>query len=159
MSELIDKAHRPQLHTLLLRLHANSTPVWGKMTPQQMVEHLVESVEYTNGKKTIRCSRQPEDIEKDKQRMIYTDWQIPRNVNLGPLPERFRYPNLIAAISQLIQELDDFDKYFKEPNAASVHFSLGALNHHEWLIWHNKHFTHHFTQFQLFPIPAANYSS
>jgi len=26
---------------------------------------------------------------------------------------------------------------------------LGKLNYKEWIIFHNKHFTHHFKQFEL----------
>ena len=51
MSLFININNREQLKRLFLSIDANAQPLWGKMTPQQMVEHLVENVQYTNGKK------------------------------------------------------------------------------------------------------------
>lgn len=151
MSQLISITNRNQLNSLLLTLEAGTVPLWGKMKSQQMVEHLVNEVEYTNGKKAAGCDRPPEEANKDKAVMIYTDAQIPKNVILEPLPENYRYASLEIAIKQLMRELDDFDEYFKEPGITSIHFGFGAMNHQEWLIWHGKHFTHHFKQFGLLP--------
>ena len=122
------------------------------MTPQQMVEHMIDQVQYTNGKKFGTCRRTPEEAAANKQIMIYTDAQIPRNVILGTLPEKYAYENLESALDQLMEELKDFDEYFKEPGVTAVHGGFGPMNHGEWLIWHNKHFTHHFKQFGLLPL-------
>src|SRR5471030_590775 len=77
---------------LLRQLQSNTTPLWGKMTPQQMVEHLAQNVEYTNGKKTAISTLLPDEAEADKRAKVHSDFQMPRNVNLGPLPEYYRCP-------------------------------------------------------------------
>jgi hypothetical protein len=151
MSQFIDIDNREQLAALLLALDPAATPLWGKMKPRQMAEHLVEQVEYSNGKKVTSCDRPEEKAKQDKEKWIYTDIQIPKNVFLALLPEDFRYPDLQTAVAQLMKELNDFDEYFKEPGVTAVHGGFGAMNHNEWLTWHGKHFTHHLKQFNLLP--------
>ena len=151
MNQLIAIPNRQQLYNLFSALDAHARPLWGKMQPRQMVEHLLESVEYTNGKKSNNLHTANADALKSKQVMIYTDAQIPKNVILGELPEYFTYPDLAAAVKQLMNELDDFDTYFNAPGITAVHPGFGDLNHREWLVWHGKHFAHHLKQFNLLP--------
>ena len=153
MAFTIDISDRQQVHSLLLLLQPETRPLWGSFTAQHMVEHLVEQVEYTNGKKTGTCDRPPEEAEKAKQIGVYTDAQIPKNIVLDPPPVGFRYPNISTAIIQLMQELSDFDVYFQDPAATSVHGGFGPMTGPEWRIWHSKHFTHHFRQFGLLQEP------
>ena len=41
-------------------------------------------------------------------------------------------------------------KYFKEnKDATPINPTMGELNKQEWTIFHNKHFEHHFKQFNL----------
>jgi hypothetical protein len=151
MEQFVDINNRKQLNSLLLTLDTGAIPLWGKMKPRQMIEHLVASIEYTNGKKITTCNRPPEDANKDKEIWIYTDARIPKNIILGPLPKDFKYADMQTAIKQLMKELDDFDQYFKESGITSVHSGFGPMNHQEWLIWHSKHFIHHLKQFRLLP--------
>ncbi len=151
MSQFVDINDRAQLSQMLHSLDAGAKPLWGKMKPQQMVEHLIWDVGYTNGKRTVACTRSAEDTARDKQKDVFSDKKIAKNVNLGDLPEKYDYADYGVAVTQLMAELDDFDVYFKEPGATAVHFWYGPLDHHEWLIWHGKHFTHHLTQFGLWP--------
>jgi oxepin-CoA hydrolase/3-oxo-5,6-dehydrosuberyl-CoA semialdehyde dehydrogenase len=132
-----------------MTLDSAAVPVWGKMTPQQMVEHLVDQVQWTNGKKIPTCDIYAEKAERSKQVMIYTDAQIPKNVILGDLPGNYEYPDIEAAINQLMTELDEFYHYFEEPGISCIHGGFGPMDHKEWIIWHNKHFTHHLRQFNL----------
>lgn len=110
---------------------------------------MVESLEYTNGKKACTCDRPAEEAAAAKQLRLHPDFVIPQNVNLGPLPESYRFATLADAVEQLLQELDDFNNYFKTPDVKPVHFAFGPMDREEWLIWHGKHFTHHFKQFDL----------
>jgi len=144
--DILDKEH---IKASLSALAADKIPLWGKMKPQQMVEHMVESLEYTNGKKVCTCDRPAEEAEAAKQLRLHPDFVIPQNVNLGPLPESYRFANLDEASQQVLQELDDFDDFFNRPDTKSVHFAFGPMDREEWLIWHGKHFTHHFKQFGL----------
>ena len=82
MNPSVDINNREELRRLLLTLDPAAVPVWGKMTPQQMVEHLVDQVQWTNGKKIPACDVSAEKAERSKRVMIYTDAQIPKNVIL-----------------------------------------------------------------------------
>jgi oxepin-CoA hydrolase/3-oxo-5,6-dehydrosuberyl-CoA semialdehyde dehydrogenase len=150
MSQFVDITNRKQLNSLLQKLHADTTPLWGKMNAQQMVEHLVQQIEYSNGKKITACEVSEEEAAREKEKWIYTNAEIPKNLILGPLPA-LRYANLEAAIRHLHQELVDFEEYFTEPGITSIHAGYGAMDYNEWLIWHSKHFKHHFKQFGLLP--------
>ncbi|WP_183560235.1 DUF1569 domain-containing protein [Mucilaginibacter sp. SP1R1] len=149
MNTFFDITDRTQLRSLLLSLDPDAVPLWGKMKPRQMVEHLVDQVEWTNGKKILTCDRPAEQAYKGKMQMVYTDLEIPKNVFLEKLPEHYKYADIPAAVNQLMAELDAFDQYFKEPGATAIHGGFGPMNHQEWLIWHGKHFTHHLKQFGL----------
>jgi hypothetical protein len=65
------------------------------------------------------------------------------------LPDHHQYPDIEAAINQLMTELNDFDRYFKETGVTAIHGGFGPMDYNEWVIWHNKHFTHHLRQFNL----------
>ncbi|MCQ6960011.1 hypothetical protein [Mucilaginibacter aquariorum] len=149
MSLLVDTANRKNLHELLLTLNPAAVPLWGKMTPQQMVEHLIENVQYANGTLIPTCRRTAEEAYKAKQVSIYTDVQIPKNLFLGPLPDEYCYADLQTAIKQLMTDLEIFDQYFKTPGTTAIHGGFGPMDYQEWVIWHSKHFTHHFKQFGL----------
>jgi hypothetical protein len=151
MHHPINITNRQQLQSMLQNLHAQTKPLWGKMTAQQMVEHLVQELEYTNGKKTCVCERPPGEAKKEKDKMVYTDAEIPKNMVWEQPPAQYRYAGLQTAVAQLIRELEAFDEYFKTPGATCVHGGFGAMDYKEWVIWHGKHFTHHFRQFGLVP--------
>ena len=65
-------------------------------------------------------------------------------------PISFEFSSLDEAKKALNKELDDFETYHaNNPDAVFVQPRLGKLNYKEWIIFHNKHFTHHFKQFGL----------
>jgi hypothetical protein len=145
--QLVDTFNRKNLVKLFLKLHADAVPLWGKMTSQQMVEHLIDQVQYTNGKKEPFCEVSAEKARSAKQAYIYTDLEIPKNVILGDIPDQSMYPDLINAINQLMIELADFDEYFEKSGMTAIHGGFGPMNYEEWIIWHSKHFKHHLKQF------------
>ena len=151
MNHTIDINDRARLKEILHGLDTGTAPLWGKMTARQMVEHLAEQVRWSNGKKKATCDQPAEAAANSKQKMIYTDAAIPKNIFLETLPEQYACENIDTAIDQLMAELDEFDCYFKAPGVAAVHSGFGPMNQHEWLIWHGKHFTHHLVQFGLIP--------
>ncbi|MDP9077721.1 MAG: hypothetical protein M3O71_09890 [Bacteroidota bacterium] len=140
---------RSELRERLEMLRLEKKPLWGKMNPRQMVEHLVDEVTWTNGKKNREYAISPEEAEKGKQIMIYSDVILPKNYYAGDLPGYFIYPTLERAIAQLFTELDDFDSCFTIPGTTAMHPLFGPLNYEEWLIWQGKHFSHHLKQFDL----------
>lgn len=149
MNQFFDITDRELLRKLLMSLHPQTIPTWGKMKPQQMVEHLADQVCWTNGKKIATCRRSPDEAETVKQRMIYTDAELPTGIVSGEVPENYAYNNIEEATDAVLSELDEFDTYFVHPGTTAVHAGFGPMNYNEWQIWHGKHFTHHLKQFGL----------
>lgn len=149
LTEITEPKNRNYLESLFLKLQANTAPVWGKMTAQQMVEHLISQVEYTNGKYEPFCEVSEEEANKTRQINIYTNIEISRNVVFGTTQQNLLHPNLMSAIKQLMKELHHFDQYFSEPGKTEIHGAFGPMTYKEWLIWHSKHFYHHLQQFGL----------
>lgn len=149
MPQFFDINNRTELRKLLLSLDPQIAPIWGKMTPQQMVEHLVDQVEWTNGKRIPFCERPADEAYQSKMEMVYSDIEIGRGVVFKSPPEHYQYPDIAAAVDQLMLELEAFDRYFQQPGITAIHGGFGPMNHQEWLIWHGKHFTHHMKQFGL----------
>src|SRR5690242_14585709 len=129
MNTFIDINNRELISHALTKLKADSKPIWGKMTPQQMVEHLIDQVEHTNGKK-IPTLDVPEDAAAEqKQIWIYTDIAIPHNVFLKVMDENYIHPTLDAAKAQLLQELADFDHYFNGTDRSVIHGGFGPMTY------------------------------
>ena len=153
LSTRVDINNRKELNTFLSRLTELSVAKWGIMQPQNMIEHLIKTLQYSNGKKEIGQKTTEEEGRQAKAAFIYTDVEMPMGLKsslAGEIPDPFVFADLQAAKNQLNQELDDFESFFaNNPGAEFVQPRLGKLNHKEWIILHNKHFTHHFKQFGL----------
>ncbi|MBL7683763.1 MAG: DUF1569 domain-containing protein [Flavipsychrobacter sp.] len=137
----------------LNKLSADTTPLWGGMTPQHMVEHLTMTIQASSGKMNIEQRSTPEEAAVAKQALIYTDMQIKQGVKsplMGDTLPAYVNANLQDALNELKTELHHFaDYYAANPSATHIQPRLGALKHDEWIIFHGKHFTHHFKQFGL----------
>jgi len=151
MPGFIDITDRKRLKLLLSTLHSGTLALWGKMNAQNMIEHLVEAVEYTNGKRIADLRFPPGKANKQRQDLVLSDFVIPRGVPgyLADTTKATRFKNLGAAILELNNELDAFEYFFRTEWATATHFEFGPMNYTEWIIWHGKHFTHHFKQFGL----------
>jgi len=151
MAKRINVSSKEELNSILSTLKEDALPAWGRLRAQNMVEHLVEAVEYTNGKKFTELDVTPEVATEAKAKCVNEDFEIPKNVP-GFLSDKMkskRFNNLEAAIKQLNEELDAFHLYFATPNRIATHAAFGPMNYREWLLWHGKHFAHHFNQFGL----------
>jgi hypothetical protein len=137
---------------LLDKLTAETKPLWGKMSAQHMIEHLILAVKISNGKIKVDCFNPPEKIPTLK-RFLISGRPLPKEfinpyigVNLIPL----EYSSLAEAINALGGEINDFYNYFKiNPNSVLTNPTFGDLNKSEWDVFHEKHFTHHLSQFGL----------
>jgi oxepin-CoA hydrolase/3-oxo-5,6-dehydrosuberyl-CoA semialdehyde dehydrogenase len=150
---MVNINNREELNTFLNKLTEDTEARWGLMKPQHMIEHLVKTLQHSNGKKEIAQKSTDEEAKQAKAGFIYTDVEMPMGLKsslANETPDPLQYADLDAAKQQLNKELDDFDAYFNEhPTALFIQPRLGKLNHQEWMILHNKHFTHHFKQFGL----------
>lgn len=149
----VNIADRNELNSFLDKLTPATQANWGKMQPQHMVEHMVMVMQHTNGKKQASFINTAEAAKALKDKLVYTDVEIPMGVKSALLGEDvapLKFEDLKQAKQALNKELDDFESYFKEnPDAVFIQPRLGPLDFKEWNIFHNKHFTHHFKQFGL----------
>ena len=134
------------------KLNPSTKQLWGKMSPQHMVEHLILTVKSSNGKLNVTFYGEPEKIPSLKRFLL----------SARPLPQGFISPligedllpltckDLDEAKSALITEVEDYYKYFEDnPDAILTNAAFGDLSKNEWDIFHQKHFTHHFKQFGI----------
>ena len=135
-------------------LDAAKQPVWGSMTPQQMIEHLALSVKGSYRSKLTEITVPEEKSKTMKQFFIFSDAELPRNVkssmyadgNLPPL----KHANIAEATNALVEEIKHFYAHFSSSEGVTtMNPFLGPLTQEEWEIFHGKHFLHHFKQFEL----------
>eukprot|EP01136_Pigoraptor_vietnamica_P013226 Opistho-1_new@4145 len=100
--------------TTLNKLSADTTPLWGGMTPQHMVEHLTMTIQASSGKMNIEQRSTPEEAAVAKQALIYTDMQIKQGVKsplMGEGLPPYVNASLQDAIGELQTELQHFASY------------------------------------------------
>ncbi len=138
---------------LLKNLSTDTKAIWGKMTAQHMVEHLTMAVKSSTGKINFTRFITPEDKLEISKRFLKSSRPLPKlfvNEVVGEGLKPLVNKNLDSAIEELNNEAKYFEEYFKyNPDAKPINATFGPLNHEEWITFHNKHFTHHLTQFGL----------
>jgi hypothetical protein len=133
-------------------LDENTPPLWGKMTPQHMIEHLVWVFECSTGILVLPC-RTPENLLERTKRFLFDNRQTPhefKNPLLGEDPPPFRFSSFADAKVALRKEIARFLIHFREqPGAIHVHPIFGPLGAEEWHRTQFKHCYHHLLQFGL----------
>jgi len=148
---LFDKA---VIQKHLQRLQEDTRPLWGTMTAQHMVEHLAETIKFSNGKKAVELAIPFEKAERAKTRMLAPEWTMPRAFKAAFIPKEglpeLQFSSLTTAIDALFSEIDDFYTFFAlDPDATPTHAYFSNLNKPEWEVSHHKHLAHHFEQFEM----------
>lgn len=134
----------------LKRLNPDQKPLWGKMTLQHMVEHLIKTMQASINEITLQIFTEERKIPVIK-RLFFGDRPLPREfinpaigTNLLPL----EFSDLNTAINELEKILIRYEKFFEDnPGIKTVHPVFGYLTKEEWDIFHRKHFFHHISQF------------
>lgn len=145
---------KPLINKLRLfdNLNSDTKQLWGKMSAQHMVEHLIFAVRISNGKLNVGCFNPPEKWPVLKK-FLMSSRPLPKEFlspiigeNLLPLD----YENLSAAKRMLTIEIEAYYNYFEEnPDGILLNPTFGELNKVEWDIFHEKHFTHYLAQFGI----------
>jgi len=150
---MIDIHNLNQLNQYLSRLQPETEAVWGKMSPQNMIEHISAIMMFSNGRKSMPLLYPEDKAAAFKAYLIDSDNEFPKHFRaplIGEEPLPYRFESLDAAKEILLKEMDTYFKYQEaEKDAILMHPTLGLLDNREWTIFHNKHFTHHFKQFNL----------
>jgi oxepin-CoA hydrolase / 3-oxo-5,6-dehydrosuberyl-CoA semialdehyde dehydrogenase len=140
------------LKEVLNDLKPSTVGQWGRMSAQQMVEHLTHVLRIANGKEAVTLYT-PEDKLERMVAFLRTDKPFPREFKAPFLPEDpipVRHPNLWTAIEALEAEVSYFKKHYENaPEKTETHPTFGPLNRDEWVLSQNKHFKHHFEQFGI----------
>ena len=122
------------------------------MTAHHMVEHLILSLQMSNGKLNVKCISQPENLPALK-RFLLGERPLPKeymNPYIGPDLLSLKFSDLNEARLELENEINNYDNFFESnPDTKTVHVTFGDLNKEEWDRFHSKHFTHHLEQFNL----------
>ncbi len=136
------------------KLKTDTIPVWGSMTSQHMLEHMLLPLEIAQGKLVVEVITPAEKVEKTKLLFLMSEAPLKRGFPAPFLKEGLqdlKYSNLEEAGLALKNEIDSFIKYWNEnPESKFNHPVFGPLNKEEWIRFQTKHFTHHFTQFGIF---------
>jgi len=133
------------------KLTPDQKPEWGTMNAQRMVEHLTDTLRIATGKNP-QTLVVPEEKLEGMLRFLDSDKPMARNIAVDfATPEmKLRNEELELAVDEFVEEWLDFeDLYQSQPGHTEVHPYYGPLNYDQWLRLHQKHLTHHFTQFNL----------
>ncbi|HOI28893.1 MAG TPA: hypothetical protein PLZ15_03965 [Melioribacteraceae bacterium] len=136
----------------LEKLSAETKPLWGKMTPRHMIEHLILAVRMGNGSLIVECFN-PEEKISTLKKFLMSSRPLPKNF-INPLIGEdllpLEYGSIEEALSVLKQEVDKHYRFFElNPDATTTNATFGDLNKDEWEIFHRKHFQHHLEQFGI----------
>ncbi len=141
-----------ELLSLLKKLNIETKPLWGKMSAQHMVEHLILAARMSNGKLKYECFIPQEKLNVLKK-FLTSSRPLPRNFVNPAIGEELiplEFDSLEIAKELLMHEMmNHFDYFSKYPDAVLTNVTFGDLNKDEWAIFHLKHITHHFNQFGL----------
>lgn len=135
----------------LNNLTINTTPTWGQMSPQRMVEHLADALYMSIGKGNHKLEVPQERIER-MQAWLDTDKPMAKDVQVSfATPQTpLRNDELEISIDEFTDAFLGFLEYYEEnENATAMHPFYGQLNYAQWQRLHTKHFAHHFEQFGL----------
>lgn len=142
--------NREEVFTAFQNLDVNTQPLFGKMSPQHVVEHLAFAISLSTGSGPQKQFTSEEEGNAVKSKMIYTDSPMPEGIK-NPLiseePPALKFGNMNEAIEQLKAEFEKFDALSSDTKM--IHPRMGSLEKKEWAILHNKHITHHLRQFGL----------
>ncbi|MEM7370946.1 MAG: hypothetical protein AAF587_20190 [Bacteroidota bacterium] len=138
---------------LLKQLTEDSVARWGIMQPQHMVEHLSVLFYLSSKDVGLGVLAGPEKIGVNPD-LVNNDEVFPRMIHGVGLKvgetESLRFASLDEAKQKFLKGLNGFFRYFEQhPDHTLVHPVFGPLTYEQWLRFHHKHITHHFTQFGL----------
>jgi len=141
-----------ELINSLQKLEQDQKPIWGKMTPHHMVEHLYKTVQASINEITLKIYSEERRIPVFKK-LFFGDRPFPKefmNPAVGPDLLPLQFDNLKTAIFELDKVINRYNKYFENNvSVKTIHPIFGYLTKDEWDLFHQKHFKHHLSQFGI----------
>ena len=142
------------LRTYTDLLKPETPALWGSMTAQHMLEHMLLPLQIGRGVLSVEVITPSEKVEKTKLLFLMSEAPLKRGFPAPFLKDGLQdlnYKNLDEAVEALQNEINSFvDFWENNPDSVFNHPVFGPLNKQEWMKFQSKHFTHHFTQFGIF---------
>ncbi len=142
------------LEYLLIKLEsldASTTPAWGVMSAQRMVEHLCDALYMSCGQGDFKLAV-PEDRIEKMQQFLASDKPMAQNIQVpfASADAVLRNEDMELALDEFATAFVEFAEHFDEnPSFTALHPYYGELDFDKWNLLHSKHFAHHFKQFGL----------
>lgn len=152
---MADQLFTPGISARILSADTDFKPLWGMMSFHHMVEHLGLFIRVSTGKIKSGLYTREEKLPTFRS-FLKSNQPLPRLAKspllpTNGLPPLFTY-SIADAASELEEEIRNFDRYYLEyPKATEMHPFFGPLDERLWMLFHEKHFQHHFTQFGIVP--------
>jgi len=141
-----------EIQILLKQLKPDQKPLWGKMTPQHMVEHLYKAVQSSINEIFLNVYTEERKIPVLKK-LFLGERPLPKefmNPAIGPELMQLEFEDLNNAIIELRNVTQRYEQFFIDnPSIKTAHPIFGHLIKEEWDTFHQKHFKHHLSQFGL----------
>lgn len=138
----------------LANLTEKTKPKFGKMAPQQMIEHLETGYKIAAGEiQDFEVVLSGDELD-DAQSSLWSYDPMPKGSNFplykdGKLPE-LKHDDLDTAKEKMKEARKQFQEHFKkQPKDETKHPVFGELTRYDWELLHRKHLNHHFKQFKL----------
>lgn len=143
---------KENITSALEQLTVDSKPIWGKMSAQHMVEHLILTFRISSGIKEVEIVTDDRLLPIQK-RFLLGSKSLPKlfiNPIIGENLLPLEFDSLETANEELINSLNKYEEHFIiNSDSTPAHPVFGLLNKTEWDVFHNKHFEHHFSQFGI----------
>lgn len=153
-AHFLKKDFIPLLKTILV----DATPRWGKMTPQQMVEHFTDSVQIAAGTfPDVPLITPAENLPK-MQAFLQSDKPFRENTKNPMVPENppLRHTGMAEALNELQTALDTFfESFYATENRTTCNPFFGELNFEMNILLLYKHALHHLRQFGVEVTPIT----
>lgn len=137
----------------LNKLNEQTKAMWGLMSAQHMVEHLVFHFRTAMGQIPTEIVTPEDRIEKWQESLwnyipMPHEYKHPKLNPDAPMPLEFK--NLNEAKTALLAAYDEYQAYYKaNPDIKNPNAVFGSLDKWHWDLLSRKHFHHHFAQFGL----------
>lgn len=138
-----------EVPVMLEKLSVDTTPQWGMMTAQHMLEHLAK-ITKASVKIYGKPPAQPTEGQLKFKAFVKGDKPLKKNDSkAGKLDDLF-YATFDEARQAAISAVQRFYNTFEQnPDLQPYNPIMGALSFDELQRFHNKHYHHHFEQFGL----------
>jgi hypothetical protein len=148
---------RTKLISYLQRLDPATSPKWGRMNVQQMIEHYSgDAMRNANGRLVMEKILTPPEQLIGMQEFLMSDKPFKENTKnplMGEEPAPLQYQTIQGAIGALQQELIYFfEVYEKNPEKIVRNPFFGDLNFEQNVQLLYKHALHHLRQFGIEPL-------